>query len=312
MRAHNVSGLLALALALTLVACSTSNGVEAGAEIGTKKDGPPGQGFGSANESDTAANASVGGCTKMDIVFVIDNSGSMEEEQETLAKNFPEFAKVIDDYRSKSGGPLDYRIAVTTTDVTDDGGSFRTTGDSCNAGPNRPWLERGDQRPAATLACRASVGTEGSGTERPLEAARLSLTERIADGTNGSFLRDDALLALIVLTDEDEELESFEEEGEDEDEPGKGDVPGVDAYVAVFDQLKKDRSRWAAAVIAGDRNCTTELGEAEEATHLKDFTTKAGKNASFSSICSGDLKVGLERALGAFDMACQDFGRPPK
>ena len=42
-------------------------------------------------------------CKKMDIVFVVDNSGSMMEEQANLAANFPKFVKVIDDYKTKVG-----------------------------------------------------------------------------------------------------------------------------------------------------------------------------------------------------------------
>jgi len=45
----------------------------------------------------------------MDILFVIDNSGSMEQEQTNLIANFPNFISVLD----ASG--LDYRVAVTTT-----------------------------------------------------------------------------------------------------------------------------------------------------------------------------------------------------
>src|SRR5262245_34619860 len=49
------------------------------------------------------------GCSKMDLLFVIDNSGSMGQEQTNLIANFPNFINVLD----MSG--LDYRVAVTTT-----------------------------------------------------------------------------------------------------------------------------------------------------------------------------------------------------
>ncbi len=44
----------------------------------------------------------------MDVLFVIDNSGSMGQEQTNLIANFPQFINVLDN----SG--LDYRVAVTT------------------------------------------------------------------------------------------------------------------------------------------------------------------------------------------------------
>ena len=51
----------------------------------------------------------------VDILFVIDNSGSMAEEQARLARNFPAFIAELD------GMQADYRIGVTTTDVAHPG-----------------------------------------------------------------------------------------------------------------------------------------------------------------------------------------------
>src|SRR5687767_15405232 len=48
--------------------------------------------------------------TPTDILFVVDNSGSMADEQENLAVNFGRFIEQI-------AGSGDYRIAVVTTDV---------------------------------------------------------------------------------------------------------------------------------------------------------------------------------------------------
>ena len=48
--------------------------------------------------------------TPTDILFVVDNSGSMADEQENLAQNFDQFIQQI-------AGAGDYRIAVVTTDL---------------------------------------------------------------------------------------------------------------------------------------------------------------------------------------------------
>jgi hypothetical protein len=48
----------------------------------------------------------------VDILFVIDNSGSMGEEQATLAQNFDGFIEVLEE----EGVKANYRIGVTTTD----------------------------------------------------------------------------------------------------------------------------------------------------------------------------------------------------
>src|SRR5437667_3540080 len=51
---------------------------------------------------------------KVDILFVIDNSFSMKQEQDNLARNLPAF---IDKLRNIQGGLPDVHIGVVTTDV---------------------------------------------------------------------------------------------------------------------------------------------------------------------------------------------------
>ena len=63
------------------------------------------------------------------------------------------------------------------------------------------------------------------------------------------------------------------------------------------------------AVIAGPGpgQCTSNFGDAAEATRLRDFVTQTGQNAVFSSICDGDLAGALGDAIDTFDAACQTF-----
>ena len=304
-------GLLSLA-----VACGDSGD---DSKFGSS-DGSSGSSGASGNSSfggstSGGADGSSGGnpdeCKKMDIVFLVDNSGSMGQEQTNLAQNFPKFIDVISSYKTKSGDSLDYRLAVTTTDVesntaADPGlGAFqmlRAPGApaSCSPGPGKAWLERGDGDVASFFSCRAQFGTTGSNIECGLEAMKLAVTARITDGKNTiggeSFIRKDALLAFVIITDEDE--------GGLENKP----KAAVSTYPAVFDGVKGARGRWAAAVIAGEQQCSSPgLGNAGEALRLKEFIGAVGKNGVFSSICSGDLTQGLQKALATFDQACKDF-----
>ncbi len=249
-------------------------------------------------------------CKKMDIVFIVDNSGSMSQEQTNLATNFPKFVNVINNYKTKSGEQLDYRIAVTNTDDGKEKGAFGQTRAAaapggCSPGPARPWLERPDGDVASAFACRAQYGTNGTNIERGLETMFLGVTARIADKTNTasgtSFIREDALLAFVIITDEDE--------GGTENQPKRTPVTG---YAAEFDKVKGERARWAAAAIAGPMACSSPgLGNAAEAKRLKDFIGAVGKNGVFSSICAGDLTQGLSDALAKFDQACKDFPSGP-
>ncbi len=259
------------------------------------------------------------GCEKMDILFVIDDSGSMGEEQSNLATNFPKFVSVLDSIKTGAGTSLDYRVAVTTTGKSysltvfglpvppekGDDGKFRN-----NCGGSKRWLERSEA--AASFPCRARVGTNGPSEEMPLECMKLGLVDRMADNTNIGFLRDDALLAVVFLTDEDdcsikanqitESIPSVCETGAEKPE----------SYVAVLDAVKGDRGRWATAVIAGKTKCTSSFGDAAEAKRLGQFVAATGKNAVFSSICDGDLSQALKDALDKFGEACKSFPAAPR
>ncbi len=259
-------------------------------------------------------------CQKMDLLFVVDDSGSMAEEQTNLATNFPQFATVLDQYMVEAGLPLDYRLAITTTgrdvEYTEvlpppfptsipmsemgDDGAFRQ---SC--GMSRRWLERTDTGVPTTFACAANVGTGGSSLEMPLYASELALQERMADGTNAGFLREDALLAVVYLTDEDDCSRRDNNFSVTAGEACTNVAPGE--WVSFFDDLKGDRGRWATAVIAGPTACSSSFGDAAAATRLQQFVSEAGDNAVFSSICEGNLAGALQTALDTFTAACDTF-----
>lgn len=157
---------------------------------------------------------SVGGTRDVDILFVIDNSNSMEREQISLAAKFSHLVDVLAEHPD---GLPSVHIAVTSTDLgagqgtgcsaQGDGGNF--LGESC--GLNGEFLKSivvEDGAPetnfqgelADTFACMASLGNKGCGFEQPLEAMKRALSSPQAN----SFLRDDAYLAVVIVTDEDD------------------------------------------------------------------------------------------------------------
>lgn len=306
--------------AICAAACApTVSGDDTGGDDTTGGDDDPGGGGGP-----DAGPVETQRCQKMDILFVVDNSGSMVEEQENLAANFPAFASVLDEYLVDGNLPLDYRVAVTTTgrDVMytqiipaipplfpeqqipmneeGDDGAFRQ-----ECGMTRKWIERSDGDVATTFACVADVGTNGPGLEMQLYASELALSERIADGTNAGFLRDDALLAIVYLTDENDCSRRDNNFSFYADQPCTNEPP--QQWVDFFDQLKGDRGRWATAVIAGPTDCSSEFGDAAAATRLQEFVQLTGTNAVFSSICEGNLSGALQDALDTFTAACESF-----
>lgn len=151
----------------------------------------------------------------VDILFVVDNSGSMQEEQDSLKANFSKFIEVL---QNIDGGLPDVHIGVVTTDVGDDGngacaGGVATAGALIQTPDGQPYIEDFSDGNGGrttnytgtltdTFSQMASVGITGCGFEAPLESMRKAL-----DGSqpgNAGFLRDDAFLAVIIISDEDD------------------------------------------------------------------------------------------------------------
>jgi hypothetical protein len=157
---------------------------------------------------------------KADILFMIDNSLSMKEEQDNLARNFPAF---IDELRKIKGGLPDVHIGVVTSDVgagplAQSGcapggrdGAFQGWDKACGLDPNSRFIVASDGEHtrnyqddlAKVFACMADVGTKGCGFEHQLEATRRALTVH-GGGEAGGFLRKDAYLQIVLITDEDD------------------------------------------------------------------------------------------------------------
>ena len=254
----------------------------------------------------------------MDLVFIVDDSKSMEQEQTNLATNFPMFASLLSSYVTPDGENIDYRIAVTTTgkdlmytvqngpialpmNENGDNGAFRN---NCNM--TKRYLEPTDANMQQVLSCRANVGISGPGFEMPLLMTKWALGERVADNTNAGFLREDALLGIVILTDEDDASTTT-----NGFTVSIGTLPPVDYHPAdlinFLDTLKGHRTRWAAGVIAGQTACTSAFGDAAKATRLQDFVMQANAGstqASFASICDGNLTTALQKTLDTFQNAC--------
>lgn len=225
-----------------------------GADAGTvaRDAGPP------APRPDAGWTEPIGVCSVpsgVDLIFVVDNSSSMSEEQESLGAQIPAMIEALVEPPDDDGDGLpdwapipDLRVAVITTDMgsgghavpTCDGGTFgarfgddgilRTSGRPGAVGcpvtsPSIFAFAPGETVDAMELACTASPGNSGCGFEQPLEAALKALSPSapasytppsyeppiFAEGTLGhgdrehdGFVRDDTLLVVVIVTDEDD------------------------------------------------------------------------------------------------------------
>ena len=69
---------------------------------------------------------------------------------------------------------------------------------ACNM--TKRWIDKSDPDPAMTFSCVANVGIDGPSREMPLRAIKDAFTT--ASATNAGFRRADALIAIVILTDE--------------------------------------------------------------------------------------------------------------
>lgn len=306
-----------LLLTSTLLACGPQS-----------RTGGDGGGGGGRDGGGSGPDADTGVCQAMDVVFIVDDSGSMAEEQANLSASFPQFAQLLMEYEV-DGTPLDFQVAVTSSGrdvdyVIDNMGlqiPMSEDGDNgeflrCNGGGPR-WLSRATPNLATEFSCRAEVGTDGPGFEMPLLMSMTALRERVTDGTNAGFLREDALLAVVYLTDEDDcsRTDNNWVLGFGTDACTQAGAPHVlpDDVIEFFDTLKGGRGRWAATVIAAPDDCMSDLGDAAEAVKMKQFISQMNmggpQNGIFASICEGNLAASLRTALDTFQAACESF--PP-
>jgi hypothetical protein len=131
---------------------------------------------------------------KADILFVIDNSGSMSEEQAFLASNFTAFL------RYAIANQVDFQIGVTSTDNDAAATGGRLIPSPAGVKIYRPTTPNLEQQFAAGVV----IGTNGSATEMCFEPALKALTAPLITdpAANLGFLRPDAVLAVVCVTDE--------------------------------------------------------------------------------------------------------------
>lgn len=128
---------------------------------------------------------------KVDILWVIDNSGSMADNQDSLARNFDVF---IRDFIQKS---IDFKMAVTTTDAT-----YLFNGREI-CGEDKLSLAKAQQDQTQFISdfqtC-VKVGDKGSSVEKGLNGMYEYFNRY-----SSTFLRPDAYLVVIVLSDENDQ-----------------------------------------------------------------------------------------------------------
>jgi len=284
---------------------------------------------------------------KTDILFVVDDSGSMQEEQANLAANFQVFIEQLAALPVKNA----YQIGVTTTSVENFEATPTSTflaGNVPGSNPARACPQGGRTYPKGALIAvdpasvavyptdgvyvtnlprvlspasmstpelvaafqtNVLVGICGSGKEEGLAAARLALTERIADGQNAGFLRPGARLVVIIVSDEDDCTETNLPRQATTNDLCHDPTVKATVLEPVQDfvdfltttQIEGEQRKALVAVIAGVdpvtkaadlTNCTTAF---DTANRYRAFVSGFGADGIIDSICNSSFASTLQQ-----------------
>lgn len=247
-------------------------------------------------------------CVKIDLLFVVDNSSSMKQEQVTLVASFPTFVSEIqqeladaeslhigvvstDDYEHNDPACADTLGALVTQTTGAEGASDAVCGPFKSG---QRFMTEADDLPTS-FTCAAQVGIDGSGDEMPIDAALAALGPDLgAPGAcNEQFVREDALLVLVIITDE-------EEEGSAGDPPQwfnaltalKG---GVESNIVVLSLIGPKNPACKDAAEIGER--------------LTEFT-EMFTYGSVGQICAENYQMFFHEAIAGIAEACDGFMPP--
>jgi hypothetical protein len=141
----------------------------------------------------------------VDVLFVIDNSGSMNTHQARLASNIALFTE-----KFVKNSFLNYNIGVISTDGNCvEGGSQCVYPGGKLIGRQFKVVNKNTPNFNQVLAENLRVGITGSGYEQSFQPVVMGLSPATLAGPNAGFYRSGATLAVIFITDaEDQSLVS--------------------------------------------------------------------------------------------------------
>lgn len=270
------------------------------------------------------------GCQKIDFLFVVDNSGSMADEQVALANSFAGFISSIQntvmakDYHimviDTDAGNANYQMCLAFCAIFPDclgtpcdmlpvpmgcDASLGTGllqdpgGTDCGVAGGNRYMVDGQPNLTSVFSCLAQVGTDGDGSERPMEAMVASISGLNKDGEcNAGFLRKDAILVVTFITDEEDDVES------------NGNPLGWNAAL-VAAKYGAETSIVTLGIIsdADQPNPVCLMDQAEPSPRLREFA-ESFTFGRVGSICAMDYAPFFDEAVSVIDTACNQFEPP--
>ena len=255
------------------------------------------------------------GCSKVDFLFVIDNSNSMATNQGELVASFPEFVMGIestltdvdsfhvavvtsDDYQFNGAGCQEYGASVTQT------GGVNSSNDVCDPyADGFRYMTENDDLPT-TFACAALIGTAGDNDERMMRGATEAISPALnaAGACNDGFIREDALLVATFITDEDDPGSS-----------GVGSAGDPNSWYDDFIAVKTFPENVVVLTLtrgAPANVCGGAVGSEVDGTRLMQFAGLFGANGFLGDICAASFGPFFDQAIEVIEDACDNFMPP--
>lgn len=129
---------------------------------------------------------------KLDLLIVVDDSGSMDRHQQILSANVPALVQKLAAFSSLN-------VAVINSSMSTNGGKFSVQ-------PSGPAVLNNSLPNFKTiLESRIKVGTWGDSTEQFFAPVVAALSPPLINTHNRDFLRPDAHLGVVIVTDTDDQ-----------------------------------------------------------------------------------------------------------
>lgn len=264
-------------------------------------------------------------CEKVDLLFVVDDSSSMYDQQVSLVSSFPGFVAGIqanlesadsyhigvvtsDAYEGNEVGCQDIGDLVTKTD------GYKSTEQTCTPySSGMRFMDQTEPDLGAKFACAARPGIVGADDERVMRSLLDALSpDKAGPGEcNEGFLRQDALLVVVIITDEDDAPYP----------PGCNPGGGANPCQTTgsggtpeewYDEIVSYKSGIAENIVVLSlvgqgpvSSCDATIN-----SNIVDFTNRFGANGFIGDVCWDDYSTFFTDALPVLDTACDDYVPP--
>lgn len=312
----------------TSSSASSSGGVDPTLVLDSTSSSGSGSTTMATTESSTGAQCgqALGTCDALDLLFVIDNSGSMQADNNTL---IPALASVQSLLLERLGDMCSFHIGLTTTEpeLPFQPEQCRVRGALSQAGVLCPDLWEGTDHPPwiseeddiSKLGCLFGVGENEEDDEKQFETLLAAIGPELAapGACNEGFIREGVPLLIVMVTDEDDDDDSSDP-SEAPDRTGSAGSP-----FDWWDQLTqiKELDQMAMVLLASTDPLTCSWspqpgsndGEgAEFATNILDFAGYILGTGQFDRFQSIDLCLPVEEIIAqvsvvedTLDTVCQ-------